>query len=40
MKTTSTRLIIGAAAVALVAALIFPAFAAAQEAKTAPPARP
>lgn len=40
MRTTSTRLIIGAAAVAFVAALIFPAFAAAQEAKTAPPARP
>jgi Spy/CpxP family protein refolding chaperone len=40
MRKTSIKLIIGAAAVAFAAALIFPAFAAAQEAKTAPPARP
>jgi Spy/CpxP family protein refolding chaperone len=39
MRKTSIKLIIGAAAVAFVAALIFPAFAAAQEAKAAPPAR-
>jgi len=39
MRTTSKRLIIGAAALAFAAALIFPVFAAAQEAKTAPPAR-
>jgi Spy/CpxP family protein refolding chaperone len=39
MKTTSSKLIIGAAALAFVAVLIFPALAAAQEAKAAPPAR-
>jgi len=39
MRKTSIKLIIGAAIVAFLAALIFPAFAAAQEAKTAPPAR-
>ena len=39
MRKISRKLIIGAAALALVAALIFPAFAAAQEAKTPPRAR-
>jgi len=39
MRKTSGKLIIGAAALAFVAALIFPAIAAAQEAKAPPPAR-